>query len=377
MEDTFLKQLSHPSIDEERGSSCLGRSGGAGSVDSSVLAEGRAAASRRPSTVLLAATYAALFVGSLSSSLLSRFYFVHGGSNRWLSTLVQSAGFPLLLLAIYLTHSPASGGRPFYRFTPSLLYLSILLGVLVGINNLLFSCGVSYLPISTSSLLLSSQLGFTLLLSALLVRHPLTFSNINCVVLLTLSSVLLALDSSTDRPAGVDGRSFFLGFAAALGAAALVAVYLPATQLLYLRVSGCREAAEVQVVVQAAATALAAAGMAVAGGWRREDAWDLDAAAYWSVVGSAVVSWQLCFAGTAGVVFLTSSVNGGICMTALLSVNVLGGVLVFGDEFGGSKAVAMALCLWGFTSYVYGELKLEKLESSKDAINDGNPLINP
>uniref|UniRef100_J3L0A9 Uncharacterized protein n=2 Tax=Oryza brachyantha TaxID=4533 RepID=J3L0A9_ORYBR len=44
-------------------------------------------------------------------------------------------------------------------------------------------------------------------------------------------------------------------------------------------------------------------------------------------------------------------------MTALLAVNVAGGVVVFGDEFGPEKAVAMLLCLWAFSSYVYGEYK--------------------
>ena len=76
-----------------------------------------------------------------------------------------------------------------------------------------------------------------------------------------------------------------------------------------------------------------------------------------------MVGWQFCFMGTAGMVFLTSSVNSVICMTALLSVNVLGGVLVFGDEFGGGKAVALVLCLWAFSSYLYGEYKKKKDEA--------------
>nr|GEU92393.1 retrovirus-related Pol polyprotein from transposon TNT 1-94 [Tanacetum cinerariifolium] len=43
----------------------------------------------------------------------------------------------------------------------------------------------------------------------------------------------------------------------------------------------------------------------------------------------------------------------GICMTTLMAMNVLAGVLVYGDDFKDPKVVSTLLCLWAFCSYVY------------------------
>jgi len=79
--------------------------------------------------------------------------------------------------------------------------------------------------------------------------------------------------------------------------------------------------------------------------------------------------------GTAGMVFLTSSLTGGVCMTALMAMNVLGGVLVYRDEFSGVKGVSTVLCAWGFSSYVYGLYVKMKEEKAKEKSNQGMEMV--
>ncbi|CAN6975030.1 unnamed protein product [Brassica rapa subsp. trilocularis] len=337
---------------------------------------------------LLITTYGCLFVGSIASSLLAKYYFVHGGSSRWVSTWVQSAGFPLLLGLIYFPHFvfKTTKRRPFTRFTHRHLLFSVVIGLILGFNNFLFSWGTSYLPVSTSSLLLSTQLIFTLILSVIIVKQKVTFSNLNCVVLLTLSSVLLALGSSQDKPAGLTKTKYFIGFLSTIGAGLLFALYLPVTERVYRSVYCYAMVMEMQLVMEFSATVFATIGMAFDGGFKEmvkeaNQVFTKGPTVYWTVaIFANVVTWQLCFAATSGMVYLTSGITGGICMTALLAMNVIGGicmtallamnviggVVVYGDAFGGVKIVSTVLCIWGFSSYVYGiYVKMKKDEKNE------------
>ncbi|KAJ7969378.1 Purine permease [Quillaja saponaria] len=338
---------------------------------------------------LLIINYTCLFLGSVSSSLLAKYYFIHKGSSRWVSSWVQCAGFPLLLIPIYLPYllhiknnnHQERRRRPFTHFTPKIFALSILVGIMLGVNNLLISWGNSYLPVSTSSLLLSSQLAFNLILSVIIVKQKVTFSNLNCVILLTLSSLLLALnhENNDNNNQSITRAKYFIGFFSTIGAGLLFALYLPVMEKIYSKVYCYEMVMEMQLVMEIAATALATVGMLFDGGFmemKRESqrVFDKGPTVYWVTVVANIVTWQLCFMGTAGMVFLTSSLTGGICMTALMGMNVLGGVVVYRDEFGGVKAVSTVLCGWGFCSYVYGmyvKMRDEKDDEQNKEIGGG------
>ncbi|KAE9598687.1 putative purine permease, plant [Lupinus albus] len=339
---------------------------------------------------LLIINYLMLFVGSLSSSLLSKYYFNHKGSSKWVSTWVQSLGFPLLTIPIYLPYLfNFTKRKPFSDFNPKMLFFSIFLGLLLGLNNLLFSWGNAYLPVSTSALLLSSQLVFNLVLSVIIVKQKITFSNVNCVILLTLSSILIGLDSSHEKPNDLTKNKYFIGFFCTIGAGLLFALNMPLLERVYKKVYCYEMVMEMQLIIEIAATTLATIGMLCDNGFSEmkeesQRVFDMGPTVYYVTIMANVITWQFCFMGTAGMVFLTSSLTGAVCMTALLSMNVLGGVVVFRDVFSGLKAVATVLCIWGFCSYVYGiyskmvEQKNEmrkKNESSTEMIHVVNGVV--
>ncbi|KAI5446300.1 hypothetical protein KIW84_014226 [Lathyrus oleraceus] len=97
------------------------------------------------------------------------------GSMCWFPSLNHPNFLPYLLSSTKRT--------PFIDFTSKMLTLSIFVDIMLGLNNLLISWVVSYLPYSTLALLLSSLLVFNLILSAIIVKQKIPFSNLNIVIL--------------------------------------------------------------------------------------------------------------------------------------------------------------------------------------------------
>ncbi|KMZ65060.1 putative purine permease 4 [Zostera marina] len=323
--------------------------------------------------VLKTINYVVMIVGSVSSSLITRFYFNHHGSSRWLSTTVQSIGFPLLLFPIFLSGNRSSSSSPpaFSLFTPKMITLCIIIGLFLGVNNFLFSLGISYLPMSTNGVLLSTQVGFNLLTSVVMVKQKVRLNNLNCVVLLTLSSVLIAVGSNSDMPKGVSRVEFFIGFFSALGAAGMFALYLPIMEIVLRQVHTYRMVMEMQVIMEASATVFSLVGMACSHGFgemMRESSseFDLGKSKYWWTIVATIVLWQFCFMSTAGLVFLTSALNSGICMTATMVLHVVAGVLCYGDHLDGAKVVSTLMSTWALLTYFYREYRRQKKEPSPD-----------
>ena len=81
---------------------------------------------------------------------------------------------------------------------------------------------------------------------------------------------------------------------------------------------------------------------------------------YYVVAIVSAMIWQCFFLGAIGVIFCASSLLSGIVIAVLLPVTEILAVILYKENFQAEKGVALALSLWGFVSYFYGEIKQTK-----------------
>ena len=108
-----------------------------------------------------------LIIGQIVAVLLGRFYYDHGGNSKWMATLVQTIGFPILLIPyILFTSSKESSNTSTTTYSlPIIFLIYIVVGVLIAGDNMLYSVGLLYLSASTYSLICATQLAFNAVFS--------------------------------------------------------------------------------------------------------------------------------------------------------------------------------------------------------------------
>ncbi|RLM86882.1 purine permease 3-like isoform X1 [Panicum miliaceum] len=87
---------------------------------------------------------------------------------------------------------------------------------------------------------------------------------------------------------------------------------------------------------------------------------------YYLLLAGSAATYQCFFLGTIGAIFFGSALLAGVVMTVLIPVTEVLAVLLFSEPFNGTKGVALALSLWGFVSYFYGEVQTAKANSQPD-----------
>ncbi|KAL5982335.1 hypothetical protein ACLOJK_016406 [Asimina triloba] len=318
---------------------------------------------------LLLMCVACMAIGAIGGPLLQRLYYLHGGNRKWLVSCLQTIGFPLILIPLpFLFFRTRGLAKPESFFIkPRLFFAGAFLGILLGLQNYMYSAGLAYIPVSTSSLLFSTQLAFTAISAFLIVKQKFTFYSINSVILMTLGAIVLALHTSSDRPPGVSNGQYLTGFFFTLGGAALLGITLPCIELSYRKAGQAvtyMVVLQFQLVFTISATIFCVIGMAINNDFkvipREAREYGLGKAKYYVVlVGNAVV-YQCLFIGTLGVVYCSSSLFTGIMSAVLLPFTPIAAVIAFKEKFTGEKGMSLALCLWGFSSYFIGEFKKSK-----------------
>ena len=142
--------------------------------------------------LLVALNCGMLALGTTAGPLLTRLYYDKGGDREWLSAWLQSGGWPLLLVPVaasYAARRARDRAAPLLLAPPRVLLAAAGLGVATGADNFIYAYSLRYLPVSTSAILLSTQLAFTVFFAFLIVRQRLTAATVNAVALLTAGAV--------------------------------------------------------------------------------------------------------------------------------------------------------------------------------------------
>ncbi|XP_068320016.1 purine permease 21-like [Pyrus communis] len=329
-----------------------------------------------------------VIAGQSVATFLGKQYYDKGAKSNWLATVVQLCGFPIMLPYYFIPASrnnPTPKGSPIPSKPPSTKVLAsvyVSLGLLIALDCYLYSVGLSYLPVSTYSLICASQLAFNALFSFFLNAQKFTAYIVNSLVLLTISSTLLAFqgedDSGGDDPSGGSKVKYAIGFLCTLGASAGYGLTLSLTQLAFKRVikrETFRELVGMIVYPNMVATCFTVVGLFASGEWKHlkgeMEGYKLGKVSYVMNLTWTAITWQVFSVGAVGLILEASSLfSNSISALGLPAVPVLA-VIFFHEKMNGIKGIAMVLGIWGFVSYAYHHY-IEDRKSKTENRNAGN-----
>ncbi|XP_048132641.1 probable purine permease 11 isoform X4 [Rhodamnia argentea] len=304
--------------------------------------------------IRVAAYIVFLLSGQSAATLLGRLYYdkgVFSNSNR-----------------------PTSTRSPTKPKLSSLALLYLAFGLLLTGDNLMYSYGLLYLPVSTYSILCATQLAFNALFSFFLNSQKFTPFILNSLVLLTVSASLLAVHSDSDTTK-TSRAKYVIGFLCTPGASATYSLYLSLAQLSFEKVikrETFSAVLDMQIYPSFVATCSCVVGLFLSGEWRKlggeMKAYEEGRVSYLMSLIWTALTWQISSVGLLGLIFEVSSLFSNVISTLALPVVPILAVLFFHDKMDGIKVMAMILAIWGFISYIYQHY-LDDAESRKDEAN--------
>uniref|UniRef100_A0A1J3JK77 Probable purine permease n=1 Tax=Noccaea caerulescens TaxID=107243 RepID=A0A1J3JK77_NOCCA len=301
--------------------------------------------------------------GQAVATILGRLYYDNGGNSKWLATVVQLVGFPVLLpyyLLTIKTHATTTQGDGKTTSPRNRVLVYVVLGLLVGADSYLYSIGLLYLPVSTYSLICASQLAFNAFFSYFLNSQKLTPAILNSLLLLTLSSTLLAFNNEESSSQKVTKGEYVKSFICTIAASAGFGLVLSLQQLAFRKVLKKQTFTEVINMifyVSLVASCVSLVGLFASSEWKtlssEMENYKLGKVSYVMNLVWTAITWQVFSIGGTGLIFeLSSLFSNSISVLGLPVVPILA-VIIFHDKMNGLKVISMILAIWGFTSYVY------------------------
>ncbi|XP_050231327.1 probable purine permease 11 [Mercurialis annua] len=322
-----------------------------------------------------------LLSGQSAATLLGRLYYDKGGNSKWMATFVQSAGFPLLLPLLFFFSSPTKSPNFTSKTKPKLSTLLLLylgFGLLLTGDNLMYSYGLLYLPVSTYSLLCATQLAFNALFSFFINSQKFTILIFNSIFLLTVSASLLAVNADSENSSGISKAKYAVGFLCTVGASAAYSLYLSLLQLAFEKVIKSETFSAVldmQIYPSFVATCGCVVGIFASGEWKSFETemkgYEKGSVSYLMTLIWTAISWQICSIGLLGLIFEVSSLFSNVISTLALPIVPILAVIFFHDKMDGVKVIAMLMAVWGFFSYGYQHyIDDVKSKSSHNSANE-------
>lgn len=305
-----------------------------------------------------------LFVlgGQSTGTLLGRLYYDNGGKSNWMATLVQCAGFPVLIPFLFTSNSKNSNAE-FDMKKPSILVLAsiyVSLGIFLAADCVTYSIGLQYIPVTTHTLIVATHLGFNALFSYFLNGQKLTPYILNSLVLLTISSTLLVFRKDSGDSNKTSKEKYALGFICTIVAAACYALILSLTQLSFQKIikQGTIKAILYMSIYQnLVASLVILIGLFASGDWKNLNeemiTFKTGKVSYVMNLFWTSVAWQAFAVGSIGLISKVSSLFAGIISILGLPIAPVLAVIFLHDNMTGLKAIAMVLAMWGFVSYMY------------------------
>ncbi|KAJ8545341.1 hypothetical protein K7X08_017924 [Anisodus acutangulus] len=320
-----------------------------------------------------------VLAGQAAGTLLGRVYYEQGGNSRWIATLAQTAGFPILLPFICYP-SPKNHNEQHDQLNihqPSIFVRSsvyIFLGLFQVANSMLYTVGLQYLPVSTYSLISGSQLAFNALTSFFLNRQKITPIILNSVVLLSFSSSAVIFQNETGDSGEISQTSLLIGFTVATFGSLGYALQFSLTELAFQKVfksGSLKVVMKMSFFIGLFVTLTSLTELLMSGNWR-----DLEKEmgeyrsgklAYVINLVCTATSWQLFAVGSVGLVFKASSLFSNVIINLGTSVGPIFGMVFLKENMSGLKVFSLLLGLWGYASYIYQHY-LDDLEAKSGEV---------